>query len=147
MMNWTEAVPVVPVAVTNELMGIPIPMVLALIALFSAVLTAVVGALVKKFRTPADDREDKVVVLDASDRLIQRFQDLLKNSDEKHAADIAALGLEVSALREELAQVKTERIGLMAAIRELVRLVRRHAGAEAEHELQTIVQPTGIVLY
>lgn len=143
-MGWAEVA--APTA-TTDLLGMPLPLLLAVIALISAVLTAFIGALVKKFRTPADDREDKVVVLDASDRLIQRFQQLLKDSDEKHSKEIAALGVEVGQLREELAEVKTERIGLMAAIRELARMVRRHGGHAAEEELQSIVHPTGITLY
>ena len=127
----------------TELLGMPIPLVLSLIALITAVLTAVVGALVKKFRTPADDREDRVVVLDASDRLINRFQELLKDSDEKHAKDIAALGEEVGKLRDELNEVKAERVGLLWGIRQLIRIARKYGGDAAQNEIDQLeLSPT-----
>lgn len=119
-------------------LGMPLPLLLAVIALISAVLTAVVGALVKKFRTPADDREDRVVVLDASDRLIERFQQLLQDSDEKHSKEIAALGEEVGRLREELNEVKQERVGLLWAIRQLIRIARKYGGADAQSEIDQL---------
>ena len=127
----------------TELLGMPIPLVLSLIALITAVLTAGVGALVKKFRTPADDREDRVVVLDASDRLINRFQELLKDSDEKHAKDIAALGEEVGKLRDELNEVKAERVGLLWGIRQLIRIARKYGGDAAQNEIDQLeLSPT-----
>jgi hypothetical protein len=134
-MIWAETV---PAADSSALLGMPLPLLLAVIALISAVLTAVVGALVKKFRTPADDREDKVVVLDASDRLIQRFQQLLSDSDTKHAADIAALGVEVGQLREELNAVKQERVGLLWGIRQLIRIARKYGGDDAQREIDQL---------
>lgn len=127
--------------------GIPLPLLLGGVTLLTAVLTAIIGGLVKKFRTPADNREDKVVVLDASEKLIERFQQIVKDSDAKHAADMEALSREVQALRVELHEVKTERVGLYAAIRALVSLCRRHGGATVETEIQTIVAPTGVSVY
>lgn len=137
-------------AVAEELSsvgGIPIPLLLAMVTLLTAVLTAVIGGLVKKIRTPADTREEKVVVLDASEKLIERFQQIVKDSDTRHATDMAALSAEVQALRTELHEVKIERVGLYTAIRSLVSLARRHGGSAVEQEIQTIVQPTGVTVY
>lgn len=123
--------------------GMPLPLLMAVLTVAGSVATVVVTQLIKKFRTPQDVREDKVVVLEASDQLIQRFQQIVKDSDEKHAADIAKLSGEVQTLREELDVVKAERLGLLWAVRQLIRIAKKHGGAAAQLDIDSLeLSPT-----
>jgi uncharacterized protein YoxC len=119
-------------------MGMPLPLLLALVALAGPVLTVAVTQWVKKFRTPEDSREETVVVLDASDKLIQRFQQIVADSDKKHAEDIKKLAEEVQALREELDVVKQERMGLRWALQQVIRIARKYGGEAAQAEIDQL---------
>lgn len=122
-------------------LGMPLPALLALIALISAVLTALISGWARKFRTPADDTKDRVVVLDASDRLIQRFEALLKESDARHKKEIDELRAQVDGLEAEVAQMREERSGLVSAIRAVIAIARRYGGHEAAREIQALDLP------
>lgn len=119
-------------------MGMPLPLLLAVIAVIGPVLTVAVTQLIKKLRTPEDDREEKVVLLDASDKLIQRFQQIVADSDKKHAEDIKKLSDEVQELREQLDLVKQERMGLLWAVRQLIRISRKYGGEAAQAEIDQL---------
>ena len=122
------------------------PAALAIIALASAVLTALVTGAVKKFRTPVDDREDKVVVLDASDRLIQRFEKALADSDEKHGKEIKTLADEVEELKLEVEKMRRERFSLISALMKIAQIARKYGGADAAAEIDNIPMPDGVTI-
>jgi hypothetical protein len=134
-----------PLAESEQLwLGMPLPALLALIAVMSAVMTALVSGLVKKFRTPADTREDRVVVLDASDRLIERFENLLKQSDEKYGREIAELAKEADDLKERVENLRLERFLIVSALIRVAQIARKYGGAAAEAEIQTVELPEGV---
>lgn len=123
--------------------GMPLPLLMAVLTLGGSVLTVIVTQVVKRFRTPEDDREEKVVLLDASDKLIQRFQQIVSDSDAKHAVDIAKLSGDVKMLREEVDQLKQERMGLVWAVRQLIRIAKKYGGPEAAAEIDALdLSPT-----
>jgi hypothetical protein len=125
-------------------LGMQLPGFMALVALISAVATALMSGLVRKFRTPTDTRQDRVVVLDASDRLIQRFEKLLKDSDDKHAGEIRELSAEVDELRKEVTVMREERSGLMGAIRSVIAIARKFGGDAAVVEIQQLDMPDSV---
>lgn len=125
-------------------LGMPLPALLAVIAILSAVLTALTQALVKKFRTPVDDRQDKIVVLDASDRLIQRFEKALQDSDDRHGKEIATLANELEELKQEVDTMRRERFGLVSALIRLAQIARKYGGIEAEAEIEAVELPKGV---
>lgn len=141
----SSLVPAADAAETIMVMGMPLPLALGLVALVSSVLTAVVPAVAKRFRTPVDDREDKVVVLDASDRLIQRFEQLLNDSDAKHGKEIKELNGKLDSLKKELDEVRQDRIGLIWALRQVIAIARRFGGAAAEAEIAQVEMPSGVL--
>lgn len=134
----------VAAAENDTFLGMPLPALLALISLVSVVLGAFVTGWVKKFRTPADSREDRVVVLDASDRLIERFENLLKASDEKHAKELKELTEKVDGLEREVETMRRERYTLVSAVVRIAQIARKYGGAAAEEEIRQVEVPDGV---
>jgi len=85
----------VGMAVPESELPLPITLLLGLCTLAGAVITAGLAALSKKWRTPADDREDRKVGIEADELLIQRFTKLL---DEQ--------GKRIDGLVEEVKEVR-----------------------------------------
>lgn len=137
----SSLVPAADAADAVMVMGMPLPLALALVSLVSVVLTAAVPAMMKKFRTPVDDREDKVVVLDASDRLIQRFEQLLNDSDAKHGKEIKELKGQIEDLGKQVDELKQDRSGLIWALRQVYTIAKKYGGREAERELALVDIP------
>jgi hypothetical protein len=141
-----EAAAAAAESAADTFLGLPLPALLALISLVSVVLGAFVTGWVKKFRTPADNREDRVVVLDASDRLIERFENLLKASDEKHAKELQELTAKVEGLEKEVDVMRRERYTLVSAIVRIAQIARKYGGADAEQEIRQIEVPEGVMV-
>lgn len=68
---------------TEAQLPMPLPLLLGLVSLATAVITAVIAALSKKWRTPADDREDRKIGIEADERLLSRFEKLLEERDKR----------------------------------------------------------------
>lgn len=68
---------------TEADLPLPLSLLLGLFTLAGAVVTAGLAALSKKWRTPADDREDRKVGIEADEILLQRFTKLLEERDKR----------------------------------------------------------------
>lgn len=135
---------ILPGPAPDTWLGIPIPVALSMLAVAATVVGALSTALFKKFRSPADDREDKVVVLDASDRLIQRFEALLKASDEKHAKEIKDLSDKVDGLEQDVKTMRRERFTLVTALTRVAAIARKYGGQAAELEIASVELPDDV---
>jgi len=71
------------VPVTEADLPLPLPLLLGLVGLVSAVVTAIIAALSKRWRTPADDREDRKIGIEADEKLLARFEKLLEERDKR----------------------------------------------------------------
>jgi predicted trehalose synthase len=81
-----------------------LPLMLGGVGLASAVITAAIAAVSKKWRTPADDREDRKIGIEADEMLVQRFTKLL-DEQGKRIDGLVAEVKEVRALAEKAANV------------------------------------------
>lgn len=118
--------------------GVPLAVVLPVLTIVGGVIGAAGTQLTKRFRTPEDDRADKVVVLDASDKLIERFQNLLAASDEKHEKEIKELSTKVDGLEKEVEKMRTERFRLLSRLAAVIAIARKYGGHAAEEELRAL---------
>lgn len=100
--------------------GMPISLVIPLVGLVGVVMTAGFTAFSKKWRTPADDREDRKIGIEADERLIGRFEKLLESRDEK----IRDLEERLTAVANKVESLITERNVLIDWIYAAVRVVR-----------------------
>lgn len=85
------------VAVEPEPMyfGMPLPLLLGIIGGIIALAGSLIAAFSKKWRTPADDREDKKIGIEADERLLARFEKMLEERDTS-----------IDELRKELKEVR-----------------------------------------
>lgn len=83
---------------------IPTPLALGLVGLVSTIAGALIAAFSKKWRTPADDREDRKVGIEADEKLIQRFEQLMNGQDKK-IADLGSELKEVRAIAEKAVHI------------------------------------------
>ena len=111
---------------TEAELPMPLPLLLGLVGLASAVITAVIAALSKKWRTPADDREDRKIGIEADERLLARFEKLLEERD-KRLDDMSSELKEVRAIAEKAANANRILIDWIYAA---VRVVRELGGIE-----------------
>lgn len=117
----TTAPEPLPQPVTDALhLPLPLPMILALFTLIGGVVTAGFAAFSKKWRTPADDREDRKIGIEADERLLKRFEDMLKERDTK----LKALEDRLEALNSKVEGYQRERTILIDFIYALVRIIR-----------------------
>lgn len=114
------------------------PLLGAFIGLISAGTLAFVTAFTKKWRTPADDREDRSVTIDANDALLDRFTKELESRDKK----ISDLDGRLTNLSREVEGLRMERFKLIDFIYVLVRIIRSH---DAMDEIPEPV-PAGIFI-
>lgn len=101
---------------------LPLPLMLGLFTLAGGIVTAVFAAVSKKWRTPADDREDRKIGIEADERLLKRFEDMLKERDTK----LAGLEQRLEALNAKVEGYQRERTVLIDFIYALVRIIREH---------------------
>lgn len=100
--------------------SIPLPLALASFGLIGTIVGAFINAVSKKWRTPGDDIAEKKVNIEADDKLLQRFENLLHSRD----ARIDTLDNKITELREEIEEIRMERNELLDFIYVLVRIVR-----------------------
>lgn len=97
---------------------LPLPLLLSIVGLAGAVLTALIAAIAKRWRTPADVREDRKIGFEADQRLLKRFEDMLKERDTK----ITALDTRLEQLNAKVEGYQRERTILIDFVYELVRI-------------------------
>lgn len=105
---------------------IPLPLLLGLLGLFGTLGAAAFAAISKKWRTPADDREDKKIGIEADERLLKRFEDMLKERDGK----IEALNKRVDELFTTVQEQAQERTILVDFAYVLIRIIRDLGGID-----------------
>ena len=122
---------------TEAELPMPLPLLLGLVSLATAVLTAVIAALSKKWRTPADDREDRKIGIEADERLLARFEKLLEERDKRIDGLVAEIK-EVRTIAEKAANANRILIDWIYAA---VRVVRELGGID-----QLPDPPEGVVI-
>ncbi|GAA3405074.1 hypothetical protein [Pseudarthrobacter polychromogenes] len=122
---------------TEADLPMPLPLLLGLVGLASAVITAALSALSKKWRTPADDREDRKIGIEADERLLARFEKLLEERDKRIDGLVAEVK-EVRAIAEKAANANRILIDWIYAA---VRVVRELGGIDLLPE-----PPEGVVI-
>lgn len=122
---------------TEADLPMPLPLLLGLVSLATAVLTAIIAALSKKWRTPADDREDRKIGIEADERLLARFEKLLEERDKRIDGLVAEVK-EVRAIAEKAANANRILIDWIYAA---VRVVRELGGINLLPE-----PPEGVVI-
>ncbi|AXH44402.1 hypothetical protein PP353_gp22 [Arthrobacter phage Kumotta] len=100
--------------------GMPLPLLLGIIGGLITLAAALVAAFSKKWRTPADDREDKKIGIEADERLLKRFEDMLQERDD----EIAELRAEVKEIAGKVQDLIEERGSLIDWIYAAIRIVR-----------------------
>lgn len=116
------------------------PMAGAIIGIISGVTLSLITAFTKKWRTPADDREDRTVTIDANEALLDRFTKELESRDKK----ISELDGRLTVLSGEVDGLRLERFQLIDFIYALVRIIRAHGHVEEIPEPPHGVVITGI---
>lgn len=117
--------------------GMPLPLLLGVLGLLATVATALVAAISKRWRTPADDREDKKIGIEADERLLKRFEDMLAKRDQR----LEELEQKLTDLNAKVEGYQRERTILIDFMYALVRIIRER-GAIAEIP----VPPLGIYI-
>src|SRR6476660_1581300 len=112
----------VVLALAESDLPLPLPLMLGLFTLAGGIVTAVFAAVSKKWRTPADDREDRKIGIEADERLLKRFEDMLAERDTK----LAGLEQRLEALNAKVEGYQRERTVLIDFIYALVRIIREH---------------------
>jgi Txe/YoeB family toxin of Txe-Axe toxin-antitoxin module len=109
---------------TESDLPLPLPLLLAVIALLGTIAGALIAAFSKRWRTPTDDREDRKIGIEADERLLKRFEDMLKERDDK----LESLENKFEKLTKDFEEVKRERTILVDFVYELVRIIRDLGG-------------------
>lgn len=109
-------------ALSESDLPLPLPMMLGLFTLVGGIVTAVFAAISKKWRTPADEREDRKIGIEADERLLKRFEDMLAERDAK----LTGLEQRLEALNAKVEGYQRERTVLIDFIYALVRIIREH---------------------
>jgi hypothetical protein len=100
--------------------GMPLPLLLGIVGGLLTLAGALIAAFSKKWRTPADDREDKKIGIEADERLLARFEEMLAERDGK----IEKLESRLDRFAEELEGLRSERSRLIDWIYAAVNIVR-----------------------
>lgn len=104
---------------------IPLPLLLGAFTLTASVLTALITYIwSKKVRTPADNREDRRLDIEADEKLLKRFEDMLSSRD----AQIKELTKKVEALDSRVEGYRQERNVLIDFVYALIRIIRDLGG-------------------
>lgn len=101
-----------------------LPLILGIGGLVVSLVTAGVTLWAKKWRTPADDREDKKIGIEADERLLKRFEDMLAERDTQ----LKELREEVKELAKRVDEVVGDNRMLIDWIYAAVRVVRELQG-------------------
>jgi len=106
--------------------GMPLPLLLGVGGLIVTLAGALIAAVSKKWRTPADDREDKKIGIEADEQLLKRFEDMLSIRDD----EIKQLRAEVKEIAGKVQDLVEERGALIDWIYAAVRVVRDLGGID-----------------
>ena len=106
--------------------GMPLTLLLGVLGVIGTVAAASFAAFSKRWRTPADDREDKKFGIEADERLLQRFQDVIAESDSK----LAKVEARLDKVEEELDELRSERSRLIDWIYAAIKVVRDLGGID-----------------
>jgi acyl-CoA reductase-like NAD-dependent aldehyde dehydrogenase len=109
---------------TEADLPMPLPLLLGVVGLASAVVTALIAAVSKKWRTPADDREDRKIGIEADELLLSRFTKLLEERDKR----IDGLVEEIKEVRNIAEAAVEDNRNLIDWIYAAVRVVRDLGG-------------------
>lgn len=114
-----------PFEAVEAVLPMPLPLLLGIFTLTASVLTALITYIwSKKVRTPADNREDRRLKIDADEKLLQRFENMLASRDRQ----IKDLGAKVEELDNRLEGYRRERNVLIDFIYALIRIIRDLGG-------------------
>jgi hypothetical protein len=117
--------PEIPFETLETALPMPLPLMLGALTLTASVLTALITYIwSKKVRTPADRREDRRLAIEADEKLLQRFEDMLASRD----LQIKDLGAKVEALDNRVEGYRQERNVLLDFIYALIRIIRDLGG-------------------
>lgn len=115
----------VPMETLEAVLPMPLPLLLAAFTLTASVVTALITYIwSKKVRTPADSREDRRLDIEADEKLLQRFENMLASRDRQ----IKELGAKVEELDNRLEGYRRERNVLIDFIYALIRIIRDLGG-------------------
>ena len=106
--------------------GMPLPLLLGIVGGLLTLAGALIAAFSKKWRTPADDREDKKIGIEADERLLERFEEMLGKRD----AEIESLRAEVKEIAGKVQDLIEERGSLIDWIYAAIRIVRDLGGID-----------------
>jgi len=107
--------------------SLPLPLLLGLLTLLGTLAGSLIAAFSKKWRTPADDREDKKFGIEADEKLLKRFEEMLGIRDN----EIKELRDQLTKLSGKVEEVIGENRALLDWIYVAVRVVRDIGGATA----------------
>jgi len=105
---------------TEADLPLPLPLLLGLLTLGATIAGALLAGFTKKWRTPADDREDRKIGIEADERLLARFEKMLSERDQK----IDHLEERLTEIAMKVETLLTERNVLIDWIYAAVRVVR-----------------------
>lgn len=111
---------------TESDLPLPLPLLLGVFALAGTVLAALIAAISKRWRTPADNREDRKIGIEADERLLARFEKMLEERDQR----IVGLENRLTEVATKVESLLTERNALIDWIYAAVRIVRDLGGIE-----------------
>lgn len=117
--------PELPFEAIEAVLPMPLPLLLGAFTLTASVLTALITYIwSKKVRTPADSREDRRLDIEADEKLLQRFENMLASRDKQ----IKELGTKVEELDNRVEGYRQERNVLLDFIYALIRIIRDLGG-------------------
>lgn len=134
-----------------------------IISLIVAIVGGIFALVTKKVRSPADDREDRKLVIEGDKvraevgtSLLQQMQTMMNGQAAAHKVEMDALRTahntaidqlrldfkeEISDVRRQLEEMHRERPLLIQIIHAVARIARKYGGADAEAELMKITPP------
>lgn len=125
---------------TEADLPLPLPLILGIFTLGGSLITAGITLWSKRLRTPADEREDRKIGLEADERLLKRFESMLEERDNQ----IKELRDDLSRLSSRVEEVVSENRALIDWIYVAVRIVRDLGGAAGIAQLP--LPPKGVFI-
>ena len=105
-----------------EYFGMSVPLLLGLGGLVVTLVGALIAAISKKWRTPADDREDRKVGIEVNEQLLEQFEKLLEERDKR----IDGLVAEIKEVRQLAEAAANDNRSLIDWIYAAVQVARIH---------------------
>lgn len=105
-----------------EYFGMSVPLLLGIGGLVVTLVGALIAAISKKWRTPADDREDRKVGIEVNEQLLEQFEKLLEERDKR----IDGLVAEIKEVRQLAEAAANDNRSLIDWIYAAVQVARIH---------------------